>query len=391
MTGRPRGSAAFGLLGGRRQWLALVLLAMAADLQLFIFGAVASELRSELDLTYSTVGAIAAAGVAALGTSRVAGGYAIDRIGAVKVVIVGWSLSLIGGLVRPLVATAGMFAVFHVVTIMGTALIILGLPVLARPVRASDPTGGLGGVNVGLGLGAVVGLALTPVAGYFGWRLILFGGVAVMGATGALLPALRAPRTKRSEAPESRLKRAQIGVIVAVLVAHMALTFGTFIALANWATEILTPDAPISLVLLLLPVGYIAASTVKVDIIVRQVVPITDLALACVGGAVGLSLVATGNLVATGVGLALCGAAGSWGRISRERRILRTLDVSRRGAVLGWMSSLGALGAGVPSWLWGVSRQENGSIVPGMVGVAIGLMLLGAVLGKGPIRVMLGE
>ncbi|MDP2871585.1 MAG: MFS transporter [Bacillota bacterium] len=166
-------------------------------------------IRQELDLSFTDMGIIIAAGSLTGGLVQFPAGLLVDFLGARSLMLVGFGLALGGSFLFSTAATLPVMLLARVVIGIGNATFHpASFPEMAKAARHSGVGMGMALHNVGGSLGMSLGYGLTALlAGWFGWR----GSLRVLCVAGALLIAAFAfvyPRLPADEDDELAKKPA---------------------------------------------------------------------------------------------------------------------------------------------------------------------------------------
>lgn len=175
----------------------------AVSLVNFGLPAISPELRSELHLGLTTVGAIVTVSLLGSGVFLIPAGVWVDRYGSRRMTLLGTALAVAGLLVAAWTSSVALLAAMLFVCGVGTAIIpIAGIGALFRVFDPSRRAWALGvrQMSVPLG-GTIAALILPPLAHAGGARACLILSAALIGASGvafALLGGVDTPGEPRS-------------------------------------------------------------------------------------------------------------------------------------------------------------------------------------------------
>jgi predicted MFS family arabinose efflux permease len=142
-------------------------------------------IRQELNLSYTDMGIIIAAGSLAGGLAQFPAGLLVDFLGGRRMMLVGFGLALGGSLLFSTATAIPLMLLARVISGIGNATFHpASFPEMAKASKYSGVGMGMALHNVGGTLGMSLGYALTALlAGWFGWR----GALRVLCAAGSLL------------------------------------------------------------------------------------------------------------------------------------------------------------------------------------------------------------
>ncbi len=345
---------------------------LLADLHIFAFGSLLPAIRAELSLSSTSGGLLAGLSLAALALLRIPAGLLVDRWGARLGLALGLAAMGVGSATRGLSEGSGLLGVGQLLVGYGIAQAVVTAPVLINQALPANMVGrGMGLLNAGFGLGALVGSLITPylldTAGWR-WTLGIYGilGLAVSGLwirLGPSSPPARAGLGSTTVLGNFRLWH---------LALQMALVFGCYVGFATWLPTMAGGQAAASMVWAW-PGGYLAGAIIgglSADRPGgRHLMWMGPLIAA---GAVGLiALVGAGALFAGAVVVAMAVAVTF---VVRDSLVTTWFPPAFLGLVFGTVTAVGAVGATVTTVLMGSALADSSGFEIVFIGLGAALV-----------------
>lgn len=336
-----------------------------AALPIFMVGGLAVQIRSDLRLTESALGAAVTTGFLVGSISAPIGGKLADRIGPFKGMFLGATLASLA-LVGLATIVSGWWSLTLVLAVAGLSVAITdpGLAILVGRIIQPDRQGLAFGVKEASIPTAtlVAGLAVPAIALTVGWRWAFSLGLVPLLVIAIVLPRIReaAPRSTPDEEEISPGTAKSSGSLLPVAVAAAlgtASASGIGVFLTESAVAMGSSEAAAGIIL---AVGSVAGIITRVAVGVRADrtggVQFSLIATMMAGGAATMALGGTGNVALLVLGT-IGAFTGGWAWTGIFFLSLVKLNPAAPGAAAGvGTASLGAGNASGPL-LFGLAAQ----------------------------------